>query len=68
MPTLIKIFNLMKLIKDIGEQGLLKKLQPFFPSGVVGDDGAVLDIDPNKKLVVTTDVFSRSGSFQRSHN
>ena len=57
MPTLIKIFNLMKLIKDIGEQGLLKKLQPFFPSGVVGDDGAVLDIDPNKKLVVTTDVL-----------
>lgn len=57
MPTLVNIFNLMELIKDIGEQGLLRKLQPFFPPGVVGDDGAVLDIDPNKKLVVTTDVL-----------
>ena len=47
----------MKLVKDIGEQGLLQKLQPFCPDGVVGDDAAVLDIDPNQKLVVTTDVL-----------
>jgi thiamine-monophosphate kinase len=47
----------MKLVKDIGEQGLLQKLQPFFPPGVVGDDGAILDLDPKQKLVVTTDVL-----------
>ncbi len=45
------------LVKDIGEQGLLQKLQPFCPHGIVGDDAAVLDIEPDKKLVVTTDVL-----------
>ncbi|MDJ0658675.1 MAG: thiamine-phosphate kinase [Crocosphaera sp.] len=44
-------------IKDIGEQGLLKKLQGFCPHDIIGDDGAVLGIDPQQQLVVTTDVL-----------
>ncbi len=45
------------LVKDIGERGLLEKLQLFCPDDVVGDDGAVLVTDPHKSLVVTTDVL-----------
>ena len=45
------------LVRDIGERGLLERLQPFCPQGVVGDDGAVLATDPDKSLVVTTDVL-----------
>ncbi len=44
-------------VKDIGEQGLLAKLQRFCPSDVIGDDAAVLDVAPDHKLVVTTDVL-----------
>ncbi|WP_107670966.1 thiamine-phosphate kinase [Cyanothece sp. BG0011] len=44
-------------IKDIGEQGLLKKLKSFCPHDIIGDDGAVLSIDPQQQLVVTTDVL-----------
>lgn len=47
----------MELVKDIGEKGLLQKLQPFCSPEIVGDDGAVLELEPNKKLVVTTDVL-----------
>ncbi len=47
----------MKLVKDIGEKGLLQKLQPFCSPEIVGDDGAVLELEPNKKLIVTTDVL-----------
>ena len=46
-----------QLVKDIGEQGLLEKLQPFCPGEVVGDDGAVVTTHPDKDLVVTTDVL-----------
>ena len=45
------------LVKDIGEQGLLQRLQRFCLQGVVGDDAAILEIEPNKSLVVTTDVL-----------
>ncbi len=44
-------------IKDIGEQGLLKKLQCFCPHDIIGDDAAVLSVDPQQQLVVTTDVL-----------
>lgn len=47
----------MMKIKDIGEQGLLKKLKCFCPHDIIGDDAAVLSIDPQKQLVVTTDVL-----------
>ena len=47
----------MTKIKDIGEQGILKKLQRFCPPGMIGDDAAVLVTAPDKSLVVTTDVL-----------
>ena len=45
------------LVKDLGEQSLLKRLQRFCPADVVGDDGAILITDPDRSLVVTTDVL-----------
>jgi thiamine-monophosphate kinase len=45
------------LVKDLGEHGLLERLQRFCPADVVGDDGAVLAIAPHKSIVVTTDVL-----------
>ncbi|MFM2313115.1 MAG: hypothetical protein RLZZ04_2391 [Cyanobacteriota bacterium] len=45
------------LVKDIGEHGLLERLQRFCPAEVVGDDGAILAIAPGQSLVVTTDVL-----------
>ncbi len=47
----------MTKVKDIGEQGVLKKLQRFCPPGMIGDDAAVLLTAPDKSLVVTTDVL-----------
>ncbi|VEP14249.1 Thiamine-monophosphate kinase [Hyella patelloides LEGE 07179] len=46
-----------QLVRDLGEQGLLQKIQPFCPLGVIGDDGAVIDIKTDYQLVVTTDVL-----------
>jgi len=46
-----------QLVRDIGEQGLLKTLYPYCQAGVVGDDGAVIKITPGTELVVTTDVL-----------
>ncbi|MEG3849843.1 thiamine-phosphate kinase, partial [Microcoleus sp. herbarium19] len=45
------------LIKDIGEQGLLKILQKFCPAEIVGDDCAVIPTNPHKSLAVTTDML-----------
>ncbi|AUS99760.1 thiamine-phosphate kinase [Nostoc sp. CENA543] len=47
----------MTKVKDIGEQGLLEKLQRFCPSEIIGDDAAVLVTDPEQSLVVTTDML-----------
>jgi thiamine-monophosphate kinase len=44
-------------IQDIGEQGLLQKLQSFCPSELVGDDAAILEIKSGYSLVVTTDML-----------
>lgn len=52
-------------IQDIGEQGLLKRVQAFCPSAVaslhgyvpVGDDAAVLPTEPGKSIVITSDVL-----------
>lgn len=49
--------KLNQLVNDIGEQGLLKKLQLFCPGDIVGDDGAVLSVNPQEQLVITTDVL-----------
>jgi thiamine-monophosphate kinase len=45
------------LVKDIGEQGLLARLQRFCPPEIIGDDAAVLVTAPGQSLVVTTDVL-----------
>ncbi len=47
----------MQLIRDIGEKGLLKRLQSFCPPEIIGDDGAVIPTLPHQLLVVTTDVL-----------
>jgi thiamine-monophosphate kinase len=44
-------------IQDIGEQGLLKRVQAFCPADVTGDDAAVVPIQTGKRLVITTDVL-----------
>jgi thiamine-monophosphate kinase len=44
-------------VSDIGEQGLLKILQRFCPSEIIGDDAAILNIDRDRALVITTDVL-----------
>ncbi|HEY9907714.1 MAG TPA: thiamine-phosphate kinase [Thermosynechococcaceae cyanobacterium] len=44
-------------VGEIGEQQLLKRLQAFCPAEVVGDDGAVLTVQPGRSLVVTSDVL-----------
>ncbi len=44
-------------IQNIGEQGLLKLVQSFCPTNVVGDDAAVVTTQPGRSLIVTTDVL-----------
>ena len=46
-----------KQVKDIGEQGLLERLQRFCPPEIIGDDAAVLVTAPDQSLVVTTDML-----------
>jgi thiamine-monophosphate kinase len=50
-------------IRDIGEQGLLERLQRFCPPEVVGDDAAVMTIQPGQELVVTTDLLVNGTHF-----
>ncbi len=44
-------------IHQLGELGLLKRLQAFCPADVIGDDGAILLPQPGYDLVVTTDML-----------
>lgn len=44
-------------VHEIGEQGLLKRLQSFCPSDVIGDDAALLAVASGYALVVTTDTL-----------
>lgn len=44
-------------VRELGEQGLLKRLQAFCPADLVGDDAAVLTTQPGKFLVVTADML-----------
>lgn len=45
-------------VRDLGEQGLLERLQRFCPADVVGDDAAVIPgPELGQALVVTTDVL-----------
>ncbi len=45
------------LIRDLGEQGLLKLIQPYCLPNTIGDDGAIVRASPDLELVVTTDVL-----------
>jgi thiamine-monophosphate kinase len=47
----------LSTLQDLGEQGLLKCLQRFCPSEIVGDDAAVLPTQAGLDLVITTDVL-----------
>jgi len=50
--------NCSLLVREIGEQGLLERLQRFFPRDIVGDDAAVLPApEQGQSLAVTTDVL-----------
>lgn len=44
-------------VQDIGEKGLLERLQRFCPSEIVGDDAAVMPTQQGQSLVVTTDML-----------
>ncbi|MBE9032294.1 thiamine-phosphate kinase [filamentous cyanobacterium LEGE 11480] len=50
-------------IAQLGEQGLLKLVQSFCPTEIVGDDAAVLATQPGASIVVTTDVLVDSVHF-----
>uniref|UniRef100_B8HTW5 Thiamine-monophosphate kinase n=1 Tax=Cyanothece sp. (strain PCC 7425 / ATCC 29141) TaxID=395961 RepID=B8HTW5_CYAP4 len=45
------------LVRDLGEQGLLKRLQAFCPPEIIGDDAAILTPTSGQSLVVTTDML-----------
>ena len=45
------------LISDLGEQGILKLIQPYCLPNTIGDDGAILHPPAGCELVVTTDVL-----------
>lgn len=44
-------------VQELGEQGLLRRLQRFCPAALVGDDAAVMTPLPGRSLVVTTDLL-----------
>ncbi|MDL5052116.1 thiamine-phosphate kinase [Oscillatoria laete-virens NRMC-F 0139] len=44
-------------VREIGEQGLLKRLQNFCVPGMLGDDAAVIATPPGEQLIVTTDML-----------
>ncbi len=47
----------MTTIKNLGEQGLLKLIQPYCVPNSIGDDGAIVRVPADCELVVTTDVL-----------
>lgn len=44
-------------VRELGERGLLARLQQFSPPELVGDDAAVMAIAAGQSLVVTTDML-----------
>lgn len=44
-------------VRELGEQGLLKRLQSFCPPTLVGDDAALMAVAADHVLVVTTDML-----------
>lgn len=58
--------SILKTVRDIGEQGLLKILQEFCPKDIIGDDAAILEVPTGHSLVVTTDVLVDRVHFSES--
>jgi thiamine-monophosphate kinase len=50
-------------VQDIGEQGLLARLQTYCPPDLIGDDAAILSPSPQRSLVVSTDVLVQEVHF-----
>jgi thiamine-monophosphate kinase len=44
-------------VRQLGEQGLLRRLHDFCPMDVIGDDAALLSVGVGHSLVVTTDML-----------
>lgn len=44
-------------VGDLGEQGLLQRLQGYCPPEIIGDDGAIIPLATSASLVVTTDIL-----------
>lgn len=44
-------------VRELGEQGLLKRLAAFCPVDMIGDDAALLQVSDGYALVVTTDTL-----------
>ena len=44
-------------VAELGELALIERLKPYCAAGSVGDDAALMTVDPGHKLVVTTDVL-----------
>lgn len=53
-------------VKDIGERGLLQKLQRFCPRDIIGDDAAILGLEAHQELVVTTDILVNGVHFSQT--
>lgn len=53
----------MPTIAEIGELALIERLKPFCAEGMIGDDAALISVDPGYQLVVTTDVLVETVHF-----
>jgi thiamine-monophosphate kinase len=53
----------MLKIKDLGEKKILQWLQNFCPAGVIGDDAALLRLQKDEELVITTDMLVENVHF-----
>lgn len=50
-------------VQDLGEQGLLARLQAYCPPDIIGDDAAIISLAVGQSLVVTTDVLIQDVHF-----
>lgn len=54
--------NTVETLAEIGELELLERLKPFCDRNI-GDDGALVDVEKNHQLVVTTDILTQDVHF-----
>ncbi len=53
----------MPTIAEIGELALIERIKPFCAEGMIGDDAALISVEPGCQLVVTTDVLVETVHF-----